>query len=59
MNKKKAKNAKCGKKLRIQKPESEKIYEKVGRFMKVLEEKVHFRELEVCNMSSRFKIIMN
>ena len=27
MNKKKAKNAKCGKKLRIQKPESEKIYE--------------------------------
>ena len=61
MNNEKAKYAKRGgEKLRIQKsPTSEKRSTWFGRFMTLLKVKVHYREIEVCYMSSQFRRTIN
>ena len=50
MNNEMTKNMKQGgEKLRIRKPQSAK------RFMKLLEVKAHYHEIEVCHMSNRLE----
>jgi hypothetical protein len=58
---KKAKNAKWGgEKLRVWDSLGlEDLWNWFGRFTKLLEVKVHYHEIEVCHMSSRFRRIMN
>ena len=64
MNNEKAKNAKReGEKLRCWEYENHKVQKYLwnwfGRFTKELKVKVHYREIEVCHMWSRFRRIMN
>ena len=47
-------------KLRIRKPQVQKdLQNQLERFMKFLEVKVHYHEIEVCHLSSRFRKTMN